>query len=131
MTHLGRRESARTGDGAIAVGKQDAFPGFESDGFAPRLHARPLLDQQELPPREIGSGPAQQAGELDRKGDGALEVLVQSVVSLRGVVEKQRGGPSLSLAVTSGEKGPKAPGKPLRSAAPPVPMVGDGRESRV
>ena len=131
MTHLGRRESALADDGTIAGGKQDALSGFERDGFAPRLHARPLLYQQELSSREIGAGPAQQARELDRKSDAAVEVLVQSVVSIGGVVEKERRGPSLSLAVASGEKRAKALREPLRNTAPTIPVVGDGRESRV
>src|SRR6185295_16894108 len=58
---------------------------------------RPLLDEQELPAREVLTGTVEQAGHLEREGHVAVEVLVQAVVPARLVAQQQRRG--LGLAV--------------------------------
>src|SRR6266581_7918303 len=69
-----------------------------------RLHARPLLGDDELAAREIRSWLGKKNGDLEREDVLAVEILVQAVVIPRLVLKKQRGGPRLACLGTAGKK---------------------------
>ena len=57
------------------------------DDFRPRLHAGPLLGQDEFAAREIHARLVEQKRDLDREDMLAVEVLVQAVVIVGTVAE--------------------------------------------
>ncbi len=54
----------------------------------PRLHARTLLHQYEFAAGEVGIRGRQQHGQLERKDDLAVQVLMQTVVIVDIIVEQ-------------------------------------------
>ena len=54
------------------------------------LHARPLLGQREFAAGEVAARLRQQDRDLDRKGEVAVEVLVQAVEVAGDILQQQR-----------------------------------------
>src|SRR5207247_10360903 len=86
MTHGPAVDAARAFDGTVTSGEDDHFPLLWCDRLTPRLRSRTLLDQEEIAPRVVSLSPAQEAGELERERDVAVEVVVEAVVAADVVV---------------------------------------------
>src|SRR4029434_2255950 len=61
---------------AMIRGEDERLPPFERDDLAARLRAGPLLHNQALAAIEVGAAAAERPGHLERKGHGAVEVLM-------------------------------------------------------
>jgi hypothetical protein len=86
-------------------------PCCERHDLAARLHARPLLDQQELAALEVAAGLAQQDRGLDREDEVAVEVAVQAVVVARPVAQQQRRRPLLAAGMALASQAFRVGGK--------------------
>jgi hypothetical protein len=64
----------------MMYGERDRIPLAKRDDFRPRLHARPLLCQDELTASKIYFRFRQQYRDLDWKHVGAVQILMQAVV---------------------------------------------------
>lgn len=79
MFQVSSVEPARAANGTVTGGKDDGLTllcGYDHDA---RLHARSLLYQCELTSRVVSLPLAQEKGELERKRDCTIEVLMQAV----------------------------------------------------
>jgi hypothetical protein len=94
----------RTLDWTVADGKDHAVAAPEGDDFRTRLHARPLLGEDEFAASEIGAGLFQQDRDLKREDVFAVHVLVQAVEIARDVLKEERGGPTLAGFVATLDK---------------------------
>ena len=84
--------------------------------LAARLHARALLDQQELAAVKSAPGWLSRTVDLQREHELAVEILVQAVVVARPVAQQQRRRPLLAAGWHSRSQASRAAGK--RSLAP-------------
>src|SRR5207249_2476614 len=119
--------AARAHHRPVAVREDDRLAALEDDDLGARLRARPLLDEQELAARVVRAAAGEHAGELEGKGERAVEVLMQAVVAAGRVAEEQRGGPRLPVSRTAREVRAQRGRKALRYYAHRLhPAVGDG-----
>src|SRR5258708_23624361 len=81
----------------IAVREDYSLARIERDRLAARLRTRALLDEQQFPAFEIAPAPAERAGELKRKGNLAVQILMQAVVAALLVAKDQRRWFGLSM----------------------------------
>jgi len=99
--------------------------------LGPRLHAWPLLGQHEFAAGEILFRLRQQNRHLQRKDMLAVEILVESVVVARGVLQQERRWPRLPRLVAArdeiGMRVRVADIDPHRL----VPAIGDRRQVRI
>jgi hypothetical protein len=105
MSHVDAIGSPRPLDRAMVDGEDDALALVERDHLGPRLHAGPLLGEDEFAAREIHAGPREQERDLEREDVFAVEVLMQAVVIAGAVPEQERGRLGLSRLMTSVEEG--------------------------
>src|SRR3989454_1789882 len=105
VTHHGAEVAARAARGSVARREDDDLALLGRHGFAARLGARPLLDQQELAAGVVDARAGEEAGELQGEDDVAVEVLVEAVVAPRLVVEQERGRLGLAPAAAAGQGG--------------------------
>src|SRR5437867_1794377 len=131
VTHGPAVDAARAFDGTVTSGEDDHFPLRWCDRLTPRLRSRTLLDQEEIAPCVVSLSPAQEAGELQREHDVAVEVLVQAVVAAGLVVEQERRRLGLAAAVTDGPQTVEGRGMRGRGVQRGLPLVGDRRERRI
>jgi hypothetical protein len=123
--------AARTLDRTVARGEDHDLALLGGDRLALGLGARPLLDQEEVAALVVDPAPTEEAGELQREDDLAVEVLVQAVVATRLVVEQQ--GRRLRLALLPApreqraERGRMEHGRVERH----LPLIGDGGQGRI
>src|SRR5690349_8170321 len=96
MFHVYAVVAASASDGAVARGENDglALVGVNHFGFG--LSARLLLDQQKFSAFPVAALLAQKKNHLQRKGDFAVNILMQAVVSADLVVKKQGRGLGLT-----------------------------------
>src|SRR5207244_13597441 len=87
--------AARARHRPVAVREDDRLAALEDDDLAARLGPRPLLDEQNLAARVVRAPAREHARHLQRKGERAVEILVQAVVAAGRVAEEERGGPRL------------------------------------
>ena len=85
----------REGDGVALAERHD---------LGAALHARALLRQHELAAGEVRAGLRQEESDLERKGEVAIEVLVQAVEIARPVPKEQRRRPGLAGIVALPQK---------------------------
>src|SRR5438128_275243 len=78
-----------------------------------RLRSRTLLYEQDLAVRVVRAAAGEHEGELERKRERAVEVLMQAVVAAGGVAEEQRGGPGLPVSRAAREVHAQLGGKAL------------------
>src|SRR5881628_240397 len=97
--------AARARHRPVAGWEDDRLAALEDDDLAARLRAWPLLDEEDLAARIVRPPPAEHAGDLERKGERAVEVLVQAVVAAGRVAEEERGGPRLPVGRAAREVG--------------------------
>ena len=83
MTHVDAVSAPRAPDRPVAYREDHALALVEPDDLGPRLHARPLLGQDEFAPREVDVRPREQERDLEREDVIAVEVLVEGVVVAR------------------------------------------------
>src|SRR5262250_364815 len=100
VTHRRPVPAARAARRSVSGGEDDHLTLLGGDRLAPRLRARPLLDEEEVAALVIHAPTAEERGDLERKGDVAVEVLVQAVVAADLVVQEQRRGLGLAVAPT-------------------------------
>ena len=96
-----------------------------------RLGAWPLLDQHEFTAGEILAGRAQQDGQLQRKHQRSVEILVQAVEVVLAVAQQQRRRLCLTGRVALGEERAQCRWKSTRLAERGAPFIGDRGERRV
>src|SRR5690348_13104995 len=96
-------EAARTAHGTMMYGKNHRLALPQRHDLALRLHAWPLLHQEELAAGEVRRI-AQQDGELQREDQCAVEILVQTIVVAGGVAEDERRRPRLAGGVALGQE---------------------------
>jgi len=121
--------AARARHRPVAVREDDRLAALEDDDLAARLGPRPLLDEQNLAARVVRAPAREHARHLQRKGERAVEILVQAVVAAGRVAEEQRGGPRLPVSRTAREVRAQRGRKALRYYAHRLhPAVGDGRQ---
>src|SRR5688572_5281210 len=89
VTHVGRVPAANALHRPVRYGEDHGVALADGDHRAARLHARPLLGEQELAALEILAGPGQQDRGLEREAFGAVEILVEAVVVARPVAKQQ------------------------------------------
>ena len=99
--------------------------------FAPRLHPRPLLDQQKLAAGKIGPRIAEQHRQLQWEDQRAVEVLVQPVVVAGAVFQHQGRRPLLARAMAFGQIGVQIRREAPRLAEPLAPAPGNRPQPRV
>jgi hypothetical protein len=73
----------------------------ERHHMRPRLHARPLLGEQEFTAGKILPRPGEQNGHLQREDMLAVQVLMQAVIVAGAVLQQQRRGPGLAGRVAA------------------------------
>src|SRR6266851_6941874 len=117
--------------GTIVHGKSDRIALAQRHDLGAALHARSLLGQHELAPREILSRFREKDRQLKRKGEIAVKILVQAIEVAGTVFEQQRRWPGLSFIVALLEE----PGM-CRRVAPidahaGVPFVRDNSQVRI
>src|SRR4030095_13598718 len=123
--------AARAVDRPVAGREYDRLAALERDRAAARLLARPLLHEQELAAFEVDARPREQDRDLERKGDSAIQVLVQVVEAARLVVQEQRRRAPLTLGAAAAQEA-RERGLEARGVAEPLlPGVRDRRELRV
>src|SRR5579872_614039 len=76
MANIDAIVSTRPAHRTVAIGEDDALALVHRNGYATRLRARSLLDEQKFAALEIAIAPAQHAGELKRKCDIAIQILM-------------------------------------------------------
>src|SRR5437867_1630843 len=131
MAHGPAVDAARALDRTVAGREDDDLTLLGGDRLPPRLRSRSLLHQQEVPAGVVDAASAQEASELERKHDVAVEVLVQAVVAARLVVEQERR--RLGLAAPAADRLEAVEGRRMhgRRGQRGLPLVGDGRERRI
>src|SRR5689334_24850211 len=67
-------------DGTVACRKDHDFPLRRGQNLCARLRPRPLFDEQKLTAGKIAVRPAEKSGELQRKGQGSINILMKAVV---------------------------------------------------
>src|SRR5919108_2144685 len=83
MAHVQAVITPSAGSGPVACGKNDDLPLFGRDRLPTRLRQWPLLNEEKLAAGVIDIASTQKTGELQRKGDLPIEVLVQAIVATR------------------------------------------------
>src|SRR5713101_1664077 len=86
VAHGGPVVVARPGDRPVAGSEDHQLALLRVDHLTARLGARSLLHEQELAASVVDPAPTQEAGELEREGHLAVEILVEAVVAARLVV---------------------------------------------
>src|SRR5207244_1334684 len=109
-------------------GEDDGIPLAKRHDLRARLHARPLLGDDELTSREILPRLREQDRHLQREDTLSVEVLVQAVVVTRAVREQQRGRSGLAGLVAASEKLRMLARVPHGHTQSLVPAVGERRE---
>src|SRR5690349_5759948 len=99
VTHIDPVKAARTPDRPIARGEYDRRTLFEHHRIASGLRARPLFEQQKFSAGIVCTMAAQHKGELQRKGDFAVKVLMHAVITAGLIAQEQRRGPGLAAAM--------------------------------
>ena len=74
----------------VACGEDHELALLGGDRLAARLGARPLLEEQEIAARVVHAAAREEARQLERKHDVAVEVLVEAVIASGLVVEQER-----------------------------------------
>jgi hypothetical protein len=131
VAHRRAVPAARALHRAVARREDQDLPLLGGDGLAARLGAGPLLHQQEVAPLVVRGPPAQEAGELQREHDVAVDVLVQAVVAARLVVQQQRGGLRLPPPMADRQQPVQIGRMQRRGLQRRLELVGDGRQRRV
>ena len=90
MAHPEAVRAARAPAGTVRRGKDKDLALLPRDDLAPRLRPRPLLDEEELTALVVDIAAGEEAGQLQREGDRAVEVAVQAVVAAGLVTEEER-----------------------------------------
>ena len=90
--------------GSVARRKDDGLSLLGGQHFTTGLGARALFHEQKLATGKIPLVTAEKHGELQRKRDVPIEVLMEAVVPSGGVVEQQRGGLRLAMLMTDREQ---------------------------
>src|SRR5690242_6287555 len=72
----------------VPDGEDHPIASVERHHLDPRLHPRPLLGQDELAAREVSSGLRQEERHLEGEDLLAIEILVQTVVVARAILEQ-------------------------------------------
>src|SRR5262245_58719211 len=80
VSHVDAVVPPRAPDRSLVHGEDHALPLAKGDDLDTRLHARPLLGQDELAPREVGVRLREQERHLQREYVVAVEVLVERIV---------------------------------------------------
>jgi hypothetical protein len=92
VAHGGTVVAAGAGRGPVSGREDHRLALLEVDHAAARLGARALLDQQELPAREVLARLAQENRQLDGKDHLAVEILVEAANLRRRAPAEQRRG---------------------------------------
>ena len=72
----------------VVDGEKDRVAAPQRHHVDPALHARPLFGQDEFAAGEIRFGLGQQHGDLQREGELAVEVLMQTIEVARPVLQQ-------------------------------------------
>src|SRR5687768_12253280 len=131
VAHGGAKVAARALDGAVARGEDQDLALVGVDRLALGLRARALLDQQEVAALVVDAAPAQEAGELEREDDVAVEVLMQTVVAAGLVVEQERRRLRLALLVAARQQAAKIGWMQHRRVEGDLPLIRDGCQRRI
>src|SRR5436309_1553845 len=115
----------------LARGEDHQLTLLGGDRLAARLRARPLLDQQEVATLVVDAPAAQEAGDLQWKGDVAVQILVQAVVSAGFVMQQKRRRLGLPGAPTDGEQAGEIIGIAPTAAERLLPAIGDLGQRRI
>ena len=103
----------------------------ERHHFGAALHARALFGQHEFAAGEILAGLGQQDRHLQRKGEIAIEILMQAIKIAGAVLEKQRRRSRLAVFVARLEESGVVGGIALSNTHALVPVVGDAGQPGV
>jgi hypothetical protein len=85
------------------LAKTTPSPAAGATAVRARLAARALLEEQQLAALVVAAGLRERNDDLQRKRQGAVEILVQAVVVAGVVAQQQRCGPALAGGVTGVE----------------------------
>jgi hypothetical protein len=96
VPHADLVRAARPARRARTAREHDGIATPERDRVAARLHARALLDEQEITAGEVGVGTVEHHRHLEREHELAVEVLMERVPATRLVAEQQRRRPALA-----------------------------------
>src|SRR5881296_1533760 len=124
-------DAARSLDGPVAGREHDDLALLGGDRLAARLRARALLDEQELAALVVDSAAAEEARQLQREHDLAIDVLVQAIVTAGLVAQQQRGRLRLAALVAAAPQRRQLGRKQIGIAERGLPLVGDRRQRRV
>jgi len=83
-------DAARSVHGPVVNSEDHRVALPQRNYFWARLHSRPLLGQDELAASKVPAGLRQQDGDLERKGQFTVEVLVEAVVAARLILKEKR-----------------------------------------
>jgi hypothetical protein len=88
VTHLQTVITSSANSGPLARSEDDDLALLRRDRLSTGLRPWPLLDEEKLAAGVIDVAPAQEAGELEGKGDRSIEVLVQAVIATHPIAEQ-------------------------------------------
>src|SRR4030095_16522830 len=100
VTKGGAIVAARAPNWSMMNGKDDRVALVRSEHFDARLAARLLLREHKFAAVKIPSPLAQKEGDLKRKQNLTVQILVQAIEITRTVLQHQRRRPILACAVT-------------------------------
>jgi hypothetical protein len=101
--------------------KRDRIPLPKRHDLSAALHARPLFRQHKLTTGEVCAGLREKDGDLNRKRDIALEILVETVEVAGHVLQQQWRWTDLTSGMTSCEERRVIVGVALFDSHPLVP----------
>ena len=111
MPQAGAVKAAAAFHGTIPRGEYKDLPLLGGDDFRFRLSPGLLFYDDEFAAFVVRSGLAQKAGQLQRKGDGSVYILVETIEIAAFIMQEQRSGPGLSIIRAGLEKAGMALGK--------------------
>src|SRR5215469_13796765 len=109
----------------MAYGEDDGIALLQRDNDGARLHARALLGHDEFAAGELAARFGEQDGELKREGMLSIEILVQTVVIARDVLEEQRGRLRLAGVVATVEEFGEIGGELSLDTHLTIPLIRD------
>src|SRR5262245_21488967 len=118
-------------DGPVVHGEGDRIALPERHHLGAGLHSGPLLGEHELAAGEIDAWFRQKDRDLDRKGELAVEILMQAVEVAGNILQQERRRPCLAGSVASLEEGRVIIGISLAESHPLVPRIGHAGEASI
>src|SRR5262249_55546534 len=124
-------DTARAFDRAVVHREDHAVTLAQRRYLSTRLHSRALLVEDELAAREILSRFPQQDGNLTRKDERAIDVLMQAVIVAFAILQEKRRRAALARFMAACDEGRMLFRVARWLAQSVVPAIGDPGQRRI